>query len=509
MLKTDNMRKIEIKDVEKVQATLRDDLAKYYRKGKYNEFLSLIDTFAEYTAHYNNVFVDEVVESLLKEFSETQIGVADVDVKESKRIVVFYDQIGTTICLGLQYIKGLLSAGYHVFYVFDSVTVDIKKDLLEELEYLNIDKKIFDRSFKKGLPIDRIKSVRDYIASIGAETVLVHSPAACSYSSVVLYSLKGMVRYRIVPGDHHFYTGVGCIDYFFEFREYGIGIANTFRRIPMNKIIKLPYYPIVKSNSSFEGYPVRKGDNIIIISAGHEGKFFGSDLFFDVCKYILKKYSKAIILHIGNYTKSFTTFVHKNGLEDRFFLLGYRTDFNGCIENCNILLSSYPMIGGLISQIAGLYSRPIIGMKENDEFCLINDIEDILGINTNLGITHSLNIGLYSYIDKLITDEVYRKQIGREIHEYMFTEEKFNNRLQKILSNQEFYAQESYGYKKEIVLKNKEQFTQYCLCLQNERRPNSIYPLYMFYGKRFFYKFPYLIGAFIKLTLMHIADRMN
>ena len=498
---------IRIEDAIKAQNTIRKGIVTYYKRGKYERFLQLINTFAEFTTHFNHEMVDETIEGLLCEFGCEKIGIKAVDCKKQKNVVVLYDQIGTTICLGVQYLKGLVASGFDVYYVFDSMLIDINPAMENEINELKVHVKVFDRHFCSNDCIKRIRKVRDYIAETGAERIIVHSPAANSYSSAVLYALDKIKKFRVVPGDHHFYTGVNCIDYFYEFREYGVGIANMYRHIPLDKIIKLPYYPISESFCDFKGFPKEVDGKIVIIAAGAESKFFGSELFFKFSKYLLQKYAETVILYIGKHTKRFVEFVHGNHLEGRFFLLGYRNDFNHCIEHGDILLSSYPMCGGLISQIAALYKKPIIGMKENDDLAMFNNLEVIMGIDKDLGITHNISEGLYDYAGRLISDIQFRKSSGNRLHELMFTEQDFTKRLKETLVNPKEYTHEK--YREEIVKKNKDNFAAYCVRLQNERRPNSIAPLYMFYGIRFFIKFPYFTSYCIKLMAMHVMDKIK
>ena len=498
---------MRIKDAIKTQNILREDIQTYYKKGQYEQFLELVNTFAEFTTHFNHEMADGTIESLLHDFACQQIGVRSVaESNEPNNTVVFYDQIGTTICLGVQYLKGLVASGFDVYYVFDSTLVDINPALEEELCELKVHVKIFDKRYSHNDCISRICGVRDFIAGTRAKRLIVHSPAANSYSSAVLYALNNIVKYRVVPGDHHFYTGVNCIDYFYEFREYGVGIANMYRHIPLNKIIKLPYYPISETFCDFQGFPKEADGKVIILAAGSESKFFGSDLFFNVSKQILKKYPQTVILYIGRYTKKFVDFVKENHLERRFILLGYRNDFNHCMSHCDILLGSYPMAGGLVSQIAALYKKPIIGIKENEDLAMFNNLEAIMGIGEDLGITHNVNEDLFDYADKLITDEEYRKACGNRLFELMFREREFSMRLKATLLNPAEYTHET--YREDIVKKNKEHFSNYCLKLQNERRPNSIAPLYKFYGILFFIKYPYFTCDCLRLMIQHLMDRI-
>lgn len=494
---------MNIETAIKVQNKLRGDIVRFYKKCDYYKFLKLIDTYAIFTTYFNNVMTDDVIEDLLQDFAQKEIGIYHIG--SHKNTIILYDQIGTTVCLGIQYLRGLVASGFEVLYVFDSIYVEIQDDLLNEIKRLGIKYWIFDQTYQTNDPVSRIKNIRDLIIDTEASKMVVHSPANNSYSSSVLYSLTGIKRYRIVPGDHHFYTGVRCIDYFYEFREYGIGIANIFRKISLSKIIKLPFYPLDNCQHRFLGFPKESENKTIILSAGAECKYFGSDLYFDVSCYILNKHPETVILHIGEYSFKFYDFVRRNKLEKRYILLGYRNDFNSCVNKCDILLSSYPEPGGLVSQIAAHYKKPIIGMKENEDLSIINNIEDVLGIDEDLGITHSSNSDLYLYIDRLIEDKEFRVKMGESVFNKMFTEKEFNERLKKSLLTPKELVYEAYD--KEGVMANKDTFANYCARLQNERRPACIASLYNFYGLLFFIKFPYLLGPFIKLMLMHSKDR--
>lgn len=481
---------MNIADINKAQEILRKDLQKSLNEHKYSKSVKLIETFSEVTRRVNNIKKDDVIEDSLRQLS-LLCKSENILIEYQKRTVVFYDQIGTTVCLGVQYLRGLISAGYKVVYVYESYRAPISPELFNVITSLGIEYKLFYPStpfFSNSCYIG--KQIVDFIISIKPEIIVMHPSASDAIGMSVMYALKDIKKYYIVPGDHHFYAGMHSADYLIEFRDFGISVSVNERKINPSKIYKLPYYPIIDELSEFIGYPIDVSDKVVFVTAGATYKFLGSNLIYDIWKRILK-YENTVIFYMGEPGDSIKKFVKKEEFNHRFYFLGYRKDFIQCIKNADVFVNSYPYPGALVSQTAARFSKPIVSYSEEKDF-LGKNIEEMLGGYGRILTKTSLD-ALYNYIDKLSTDRLYRESEGKKAKELLQTKEKFDRGLQRILNNE----CKTVDYVEELevdpVLASAPYISQ-----QNKWQPNIFVPLILQYGFLFLTKFAFFYKDILK-----------
>ena len=273
-----------LKTIEKTQSILLSDIETFYGKNDIDKVISLIDTYSNMTQLINNELYNERIENIIINLSKRIGFISKKEIKDDS-VIVFYDQIGSTVCLSEQYIDGIIELGYRLVYIYENPYYNISEGLKNKLLQKNVECYFYNSSSRynqRNLSLDIFSKVENSRCS----KLIVQSPAYGALSSIVLSGLDNVRRYRVVPGDHHFYIGVKSTDYFFEFRPYGITRAVSERNISPDRIIKLPYYPITNLNCDFKGFPVEVVGKKIIVTAGDTYKFIGSDIFYDICKRI-------------------------------------------------------------------------------------------------------------------------------------------------------------------------------------------------------------------------------
>lgn len=470
------------KKTEKVRQTLLDRIRNYYNAGEFSKVLNEIDDFAEISARVNDVFRNDEIEDYLRNIGEKYIGKKSVksDSNCSKKIV-FYDQIGTTICLGLQYLRALKSLGYEILYIFEQNKTPIYPQLKDEVETICFKTAYYNQPYS----IDTAKEIQRLIVDYRAPKLIAHSPCYGAMGSAIFYSLSEIEKYRVVPGDHHFYIGIDCIDHFIEFRDFGINISVNYRNIPIKKINRLLYYPIIESRTPFQGFPEVIKGKIVIAAAARERKFHGSDWFFNTCEYILKKYKNVIILFIGGDSKKVRTFVKERHLQDKFIILGYRTDFIECMKHIDIFFDSYPWGSALTSMTAAYFSCPIISY--HDKIFELESLNSWIIRDDGIPVSYSNETELFDHIDKLIEDKEYRKKEGNSIKEALPTCISFTNGLQQILNGKQSECKYALLDKNAITIRSKMYIE-----LQNVFNPLIINILFSKYHLHSLLIFPYL-----------------
>ena len=475
---------LTLTDIEKCYSQIKWDIERNLRHGNVARTIRLMDTYAGVAQLINDRFRDDDIEHWMEELAETQLGIVTCTADKDSKRIVFYDQIGSTVCLGLQYIRGLIANGYEVLYIFESPIYKVNSNLLAELENNHIRYLVYNSDIKNNNKLLALaRKIQQEIVDFNPARLIVHAPAFGALGCVVLYSLRGVVRYRIVPGDHHFYLGCGCTDYFFEFRNFGIKVAVEQRHIDKKQLFKLPYYPIVDRFVEFQGFPAGVEGKICFVASGGTYKFHGSDWFWEFSKWLLTTYKEAVLLFIGNVTPSISAFIEREYLEGRFIPLGYRKDFASCINQVDVLINSYPYSGGLICQTAAYFKKPILSFFKEKE-SLTRSLRALFGAEEmGTSISFSDEKALTVYVDKLVNDASFRISEGERIHSMLQTKEKFDELLGEILC--------------EALPSNVSVTDKYCnieerirtyVKLQNTFTPSMLVPLIRCYGWRLPFK---------------------
>lgn len=479
---------LELRHIKRIYKRIKRDIQYNLQHENIARVFELIDTYADVSQRINDIFRDDDIEKWLEEIAEHYIHVTENESTTDCKKVIFYDQIGSTVCLSLQYIRALIANGYEILYIFESTCYSLYPTLRAELESHNIGIYSFNSDIRNTKTVLSLaKQVQKVILDFAPSKLIIHSPAFGAFGASVLYSLKGITRYRIVPGDHHFYIGYNCIDYFLEFRNFGIKVATEERHIDRKFIFLLPYYPIIDKFVDFQGFPVDIKNKICFAAAGAPYKFYGSDYFFRFSKWLLHTYDNCILFFIGSYTKDLKSFIEKEHLENQFIFLGYRKDFTTCIQNVDILINSYPRSGGLVCQTAAYFEKPIVSYTTDND-ATSRSVRAILGAEKNdSSISFTVESELKKYVDNLIFNLSFRISEGKRVKSMLQTKENFDSRLEDILSNK--IKPDSFVDNRTCNLDNRKQIY---IQLQNYFLPTILEGLVKCYGVSLFWKIPSL-----------------
>lgn len=480
---------ITLDDIKKIYAIIQQDIERNNEKDNIDRVYQLIDTYSVLVQTINDHFRDDFIENILKSIASRFLNSQDDYNSKDENIIVFYDQIGTTICLGLQYLRALKQLGYRVVYIFESPSRKVKKDLL--LEVYSSCEAVY--VFQEKSTISLARKIREIIISSKACKLISHCSAEGALGATVFYSLNGLEKYRIVPGDHHFNIGIDSYDHFFDYRNFAIKVSIEERKIPMKKVHKLPYYPIIENNMEFAGFPAEAQNKTVILAAGSEYKFHGSTWFYDFSKKLLFDNPNTVIVFLGGKSPHIVDYVKSQGLEHRFLLLGYRKDFVACMKHSDIFLNSYPMGGGLVGLTAVNLGIPVL--SHYDEYnALQNSIRSFMGAeDVDSPISFIDDSKMHEYANSLIRDVLYRRSEGARMKKMAQTKQNFDRILGEILKEDK-HVVKSVTEKSCHLEKRLENYIQ----LQNTFLPSVLNLLIKEYGLGMFRKFWFLKGFIIK-----------
>lgn len=431
------MAKLLRKDILKAYDKIKRMAGQAYSKRNYDKSIHYISLAAKVAVYFNWIYTDEELESLMKKLSQAVL--SDISANTQNKTegrYVFYDFSATdNACLTQQYLRALISRNVEILYIPE--VWDPSKNQAITKEVANYPKVTIAKPTPGLTETERIKELYQIIRDFQPEKIVLQL-APWSASAVVLFNAFPQIsKYYIDLNDHAFNLGTSCTDYTIEFRNRGCTVATDKRHIPANKILYLPYYPVV-THREFAGFPeaVTK-DKVIMLSGGAFYKIYGDDnRFFKIVKRLAEDNPNLIILYIGlGYDTKFRQFIKENRLEGRIILLDFRRDINEVFQQCDIYLATYPFGGGLMCQYAAVNGKPVLAYNRPERKS--DFIESVICDGTDLKITYTDMDELAAEARKLINDKNYRQEKGALLQKEILTPEEFGKRLFYLLSLQE------------------------------------------------------------------------
>lgn len=455
-----------------------------FNKYQYDKSLDYIETVARINYNFNFVYTDLELENLLKNISSEVISVKEF--KPIRGRFVFYDFYCAGKVLDLQYIRALISWGCEFLYIVERNDWNILQNVLPEvLRYDKAEVFELDASLSN---IQRIQLAYNKIVEYRPQKAFLQIVPWDVIAVTLFNALPQIERYQINLTDHTFGLGVKCIDYSIEFRDLGCIVSQEKRGIPKERLLLQSYYPII-DKGNFEGFPKQvTSDKTVIFSGSSYYKIYGkAGMFFKMLKGILDMNSSVIILFAGTGdSKPFEKFIEENNYSERIILLGFRSDINEILENCDIYLDTYPLGGGLMAQLAAVHTRPILSYADSKQ--LLNDVESIVCANQDLQVRIACNT-LESFLEeasKLIDDKEYRMQKGIELKHCVINPNDFNKKLYTLIMEN----------------KNNIDLNHYTIDYED------VADLYLEISNHFLYTFPMFMGSKFKSSILYLFPRV-
>lgn len=414
------------KKFEKLINKLKRWISIYEKKGKLDSALSLIKTCATllYTANYtySDEFLEDRLNSISKRIYQPDSIIAADDV------IAFYDGFGLDDRgLAKIYILALCKTSKKIIYITDINNKNRINGLLSILSANNQTVCFYDGSSL----CNRIKNISDIIVNHHVSKLFFYSMPDDVVGVSVMNVFSGRITiFQVNLTDHAFWLGSKPIDICIEFRIYGASISKEYRAIPYEKLVCIPFYPIIDICKQFEGYPFDwDPSKKVIFSGGALYKTFGDgNKYYKIVDYILRNHKDVIFWYAGSGDDSeFRKLM--DIYPNRVFLTPERHDLFQVLQHCYLYLSTYPLCGGLMFQYAAKAGRipvTLINSNVSDGF-LLNQ--------SNLGIEFYNLDDLYNEIDRLIKDEKYHSSKELLISESVISSEHFNKLVNNLVNS--------------------------------------------------------------------------
>lgn len=415
----------------KFKRKAQDSLA----RRRYDSCLRYLNVAARTAYTFYIGFTDKEIEAMLKQMSGH---IQKREKFEVKPRCVFYDTFSQDAQgLTMQYVDAIIAAGGEMLYLTEFCLEDPRSIRLKQT--LNDYPKARVLSVPRSMSgMKKVQFVYDTIMDYAPVKLFMHIHPSAVEAVTAFYALpKEITKYQINLTDHAYWVGASCVDYSFEFRDYGASLSVGRRGIPVDRLLLLPYYPMMKA-STFAGFPKESVGKVIIFSGASFYKIIDeNDTFFKLNKAILDANPNAVTLFAGGGDLAMlNNFIEKYGLKKRFIPIGQRNDIFECYKHSDIYLSSFPGFGALMAQFAAHTSLPILAYAGSTS----GRVEEVVCQKHKERITFTDMDALVAESVRLVNDQEYRKQRGQAMRDCVIDSEEFNHSfLRSVTTGQSQY----------------------------------------------------------------------
>lgn len=396
-------------------------------RGRYDVCLKYVEAACDVAYKFYIGFTNNQIEATLKQLARR---IQKHETLDFGPRCVFYDTFSQDAQgLTMQYVDAIIAAGWEMLYITEfgldnPRSVRLKQTLQDypKAKVMTVSRKL------KGM--SKVQFVYDTIMDYAPDKLFMHIHPSAVKVVTALYALpKEITKYQINLTDHTYWVGAGCVDYSFEFRDYGASLSVGKRGIQKDRILFLPYYPMMKE-TEFAGFPNEVEGKVKICSGASFYKIIDeNDTFFKLNKAILDVNPNAVTLFAGGGDMvMLNSLIEKYGLKGRFIPIGQRNDIFECYKHSDIYLSSYPLGGGLMSQFAAHAGLPILALANSKTS---GKIEEMVCQKHWEDMTFDSMDALVAEASRLVNDTSYRQQRGQAMRNCVIDVEEFNHSFQK------------------------------------------------------------------------------
>ena len=418
--------------IYKTLAETKKAISRCINNKRYDDALSLISLCASLLYQTNIYYVDNDLENALRIISQKLIinSFSNKDYNANEDSLVFYDGFGLNDRGLIQiYLKALCKIKKVIYVTYDDRKNSIP-DVQDILNNYNCERRYINR--ENSSYIDQVNQLNEYIKEIKPKRMFFYSIPNDVIATTVMSSYEDLIlRYQINLTDHAFWLGASLIDRCIEFRNYGANISKKYRNIEEDKIVIVPFYPILHKEKKFRGFPFEKRiDQKVMFSGGALYKTIGDDnKYYIMVDYLLNKYNNLIFWYAGS---GDDTEIKKiiSKYPKRAFLTAERSDLFQIMEHSDVYLSTYPMCGGLMFQYAAMAGCVPVTLKNGS-------ISDGFLINQeNIDVEFNDTEHLYSEIDKLLMDDEYSKNRSVLMKKSVVESQVFDEEVRKAIEDE-------------------------------------------------------------------------
>lgn len=420
---------------------LKKNTIQAYHNGKYKECFEYLDLTCSLARHFYLLWTIPEFEDILLAFSKS-MSVQNRFKNEhgDEERIVFYDTHATdNYVLTQQYLAAALSWNVNILYITNKdMNMPNRKNIKEMLD---CSPRAKIEKIPGGLDVlEAAEYIVKMVCDFGTTKCLVHTQSFDLMGIIAFGALDLIEKFYIETSDHIFWLGTKAFDYYIVFRSLGYNTCVQHRGIPSNKLLLQPYYPIMYSRK-LQPYPVNHRDSVKILSGARIEKVYGdNDKYFELIEGIIRNNSNVEFYYIGAgvYGKLAQTSylekqIAKRQYGDNFHVLGFRNDITELMKEMDIYMGTYPIGGGLMTQIAASQGLPIVQYVAPGLSSSVGEFIDCE--NRKQPFVFENPNEFYAECNHLIRDKEYRRRIGKKLKHRVLTEQEFNEQAKVLIFN--------------------------------------------------------------------------
>lgn len=407
------------------------ELEKAHRNGDCFKTVCYLRYLSDFYYNLNYKFTDDRLEQITEEMALDYLGKTEIT-KVNEETVVFYDYFGEAKRgLANIYVNALDKLGYKITWILYDFAPDV--DIIQE-QFRHRKSVIFHIIPKKTI-LERMELVRDCIKETAPKHLLVYTVPGDIGGLGAISTLTGNVtRYMVDLTDHAFWMGKCAVDYVIGFRSFGYNVAVQYRHFDPDRVLILPYYPDARDQDPFEGMPFDADRYEYVFSGGALYKIEGSDTYKEMVTYILKRYTNLRFVYAGNGRSQILEELETE-FPGRFFWVPERNDLDEVLKRAKFYLSTYPLLGGLMTQFA-LQNQCIPFCLCDDEWGMTDPRTWLLDADT-INFVFNKKEDLVKEIDRIMSDDDYYRTQKANTTGHLITEKEFTQQLGRLLEEKE------------------------------------------------------------------------
>lgn len=391
--------------------------------GNINLSMTALSVWTDLLYSRNTCYTAEAPEALLEQLAQTLPELDDIHPVEGR--ILFYDGFGLNNRGLVQiYLKALVKLGT-VIYVTDQYHQGDLPDVLKIVETSG-GQAVWLKNQK---PVERATELHALVKQWQPKWAFLYTTPSDVSGLAAFRRWEGKThRYQINLTDHAYWLGLNCFDTCIEFRDYGAAISKEGRGISANKLVKLPFYPAIDYDRSFEGFPFPlKPEQKVIFSGGALYKTMGGEnRYYQIVDYILKTFPESVFWYAGTGDASKIKELQQQ-YPSRVYLTPERKDLFQVMENCYLYLSTYPLCGGLMFQYAASAGKIPVTLRYDD----VSD--DFLLNQETLGIQFQTMEQIQQELCRLFCEDAYLEEKQQRVKNAVLNQADFEGGLASLL----------------------------------------------------------------------------
>lgn len=410
----------KVQETEKLIARLKTIAKESARSGNYNKALSALSACANVLYEYNQRYKDDEIEEMLLKLGQLLVPVPeDFMPKDTHPVqtVLYYDGFGLDLRgLAASAAQTIASLGYRLVYVTKAKARNAQPHIKQALKNFNVEYVYVDMDSSYVLWAEQLnRAFQEYAPQVA---YFYSTPYDVS-GAMVFSRYKGRVfRFLSNLTDHAFWVGLNAFDYCSAGRAMGAYISIYERGIPIEKLYNNKSTLFVNENALESPLPFDTQKYRYVFSGGALYKTLGDSdkLFYKIIEHIITHFSDVNFVYAGEGDRTeFEKLIQR--YPSRVVLFHERDDFYQIMLGSVFFLNTYPMFGGQMMRYAALAEKLPITLRHND------DGQGILMHQEELEIEFESYDEVIDEIDRVLSDEEYRKKKEQNLHRAVVTKE--------------------------------------------------------------------------------------